>query len=158
MGCLAVATVIFVQPMVFLFPVLVLLHHHSSPTANPEVSSDTKAPDSKKASDSSVVPSDSSETASLSLTMKQLLPSLEATGLYLLSVVTLLHVSWLAACQNWDFLQFYRFYYGMSDLTPNIGLFWNLFINVLKNYPAIFYFVFHTLLIFIPIPLTLKFR
>jgi GPI-anchor transamidase subunit U len=43
-------------------------------------------------------------------------------------------------------------------LTPNTGIFWYLFIEILKNYPATFLFVFHTLPFFLPIPLALTFR
>lgn len=125
MGCLALASFIFVQPMVFLVPLVILLSYHRRQGLNQD-----------------------------HFKLISLLPVL----IYCIWLVSLLGFSYLAAGQNWDFLQFYYFYYSLSDLTPNIGLFWNLFINVLKNYPAIFYFVFHTLLLFIPIPLALKFR
>jgi len=45
---------------------------------------------------------------------------------------------------------------SVADLTPNVGIFWYIFIEVFDRYRALFLITFHAHLLFYPIPLHLR--
>ena len=55
-------------------------------------------------------------------------------------------------------LDSYLFNFSISDLTPNLGLFWYFFTEIFDRFRSFFLIVFHTHFLFYLIPLTIRFH
>ena len=133
---LALAVVLFVHPIIFLIPLLVL-HNASS-----------------SLSSSFTTTSSTTTTATMSLPRRLALVVVS----FFAYLSAFLCLSYCLAGFNWQFINYYKFYFLISDLTPNLGIFWYLFIEMLKAFPLLFLTIFHSFSLFMPIPIAIRFR
>eukprot|EP00929_Paragymnodinium_shiwhaense_P055922 TRINITY_DN27995_c0_g2_i1.p1 TRINITY_DN27995_c0_g2~~TRINITY_DN27995_c0_g2_i1.p1 ORF type:complete len:510 (+),score=95.51 TRINITY_DN27995_c0_g2_i1:106-1635(+) len=65
--------------------------------------------------------------------------------------------SWLAMGGRLDYLQAsFVAVVAVQELSPNVGIFWYLFVEVFDRYRALFLIVFHGQLLFYPVPLHVR--
>ena len=79
-----------------------------------------------------------------------------AAGYFVVFALALLFLSY-GMMQSWEFLgASYGTILLVTDLTPNIGLFWYFVIEVFDHFRALFLFVFQYHIVIYVIPLTIR--
>ena len=82
-----------------------------------------------------------------------------SVGIFTMAFIALLLSSFICNQYSWDFMPAtFGFIFSYPEYTPNVGLWWYLFIEMFDAFRSFFVFVFHVHVFIYAIPISIRFK